>query len=155
MNREAVCWEAFVRAVKGSGKLAGKLFWPCLMRPPAASGERLISVAAAASFVLVVVFPLMVPAQSPSQSEFERLRSTVEYHDKRIDSLDGRLSAAQTDITSIRLALQKVDTMDSLLKLIAGLFFPLAGSAVLFAYKAGRWVAKADGHISGEQTPIK
>jgi hypothetical protein len=45
--------------------------------------------------------------------------------------------------------------MDWLLKVIAGCMFPLAGAGIAFAYKAGRWVAKADGHISGEIAPIK
>lgn len=149
-------WRLFVWAVRVCGALAGALFGRLLLiRDWRAAGARLYELATAAGVALIVAAPAMIPAQSPSQSEFERLKSTVEYHDKRIDSLDSRMSAAQTDITSIRLSLQKVDTMDSLLKLIAGLFFPLAGSAVLFAYKAGRWTAKTDGHISGETKPVK
>lgn len=149
-------WRLFVHLVRVCGAMAGALFGRLLLiRDWRAAGDRIYGMATAAGVALIVAAPAMIPAQSPSQSEFERLKSTVEYHDKRLDSLDGRVSAAQTDITSIRLALQKVDTMDSLLKLIAGLFFPLAGSAVLFAYKAGRWVAKADGHISGEHEKVK
>lgn len=143
-------WRLYVKAVEATAARIAPHGATLIFHPRRAAR----AVTASCILWLSSFVPLAFP-QAVSPQEFERLKSTVEYHDKRIDSIDGKLSAAQTDITAIRLALQKVDQMDSLLKLIAGLFFPLAGSAVLFAYKAGRWTAKADGHISGEHEKVK